>query len=795
MNTRIALRVSLPMLLVSVAAVAQDWPCWRGPQLDGVLRGVDPFSQPFDLRVGWSRTIGAGYSGIVAADGAAVTMFSDGESDFLGAFDMATGAERWRVQIGQTYEGRHGSEDGPSSTPCVVDGRVFGAGPHGRFLAVDLATGQTAWSVDLAKTHNVRVPWYGFGASPLPIGPAVFLPAGTTDGKAGFAFDRQSGKLLWSVSAGWVDYQPTLPLDVPDTLLVTDATHVNIVDARAGVVRARFEHRPGERDMGFPQIVPVGADRLLLGYQDESALFTFDRAADPPLRELWRTRDLRDSYNPPVVHGKTVFGLSGVFLVAIDLDSGARLWKSREPGARGLILVGEHLVLLANNGDVVVAEARREGYRETARIHVAGRGGFTAPIFAGGRILVRNTETLASIVVTPRSGGATEAVATRSAPPLGEFGHLVQRLREAQQPSKLLDEWWQKQRSFPVVENDSMVHFLYRGPAADVALLGDMAPDRGLPVPMERIPGTDVFYRSFEYAPDGLWQYAFLVDHDRVEMDPLNSARAPAVATIGGNPQSFGYESPELESVLRMPRFARAEFLTEAPGVGARLEKIPFAPTGERFLSTPRDVVVYLPDGYRADGPPYPVLYVLGGDLWLEHGHMRNALDHLMKERVAPAIVVFVPYHEGSRDRLDAEDHAKILLDQIVPLVDQRYRTLPRGAVLGAGADGPGALVAAFRAPERFPRVALQSPEIDPEELALIEPTQGRPEHVYLDWSRYETRVLDENTDYRSMARKLERVLQSRGCTVSGGEVQAGPGWDSWSSRLDRVLAALLPVE
>ena len=75
-----------------------DWPRWRGAGFDGkATTGSRPFAKPFELRVRWKRTLGAGYSGVVVSGGHAVTMFSDGTRDFVVSLSADTGTEEWRV--------------------------------------------------------------------------------------------------------------------------------------------------------------------------------------------------------------------------------------------------------------------------------------------------------------------------------------------------------------------------------------------------------------------------------------------------------------------------------------------------------------------------------------------------------------------------------------------------------------------------------------------------------------------------------------------------------------------------
>ena len=778
-----------------VVAAGDDWPQWRGRAQDGSAADDRVFSRPFRLRLAWSRAIGAGYSGVSIVDDKVVTVFTDGVTEFVGAFAAETGDELWRVDLGEAYQGRHGSEDGSSSTPAIAGGRVFALSGHGRLTAVDLDDGRQLWRVDLVAEHDAVTPWYGFGASPVPTGDVVYLSVFTRQGVSGMAFAAETGELAWTVRGNWLDYHPAIESRAGEGLLVADGSDLALVDTSTGEERFRFNHAQ-DADLAYPQLLPVETDRLLLTYEPHADLYRLGPDGEP-LELVWRSRELRDCYTPPVHHDGVIYGLSGIFLVAVDAATGERLWKSRRPGARSLILVDGHLVLLSSGGEVVVAAASPDGYREVASVQATDRGGYTSPSFAGEGIVVRNTSHLARVEVVPAVATPPADVAAAGTAPPGPFRDFVESLADAADPTPLLDAWWSRQTRFPVVEGDAVVHFVFRGSlheggAREVALLGDMTEDSHLPEALHRVGDTDLFYRSYAYERSGVWSYSFLIDLERVVTDPMNPL------TVAGfpqqNPVSVGFELPEVQSIVRMPGWEPAAFLEDAAG-GGRLELVPFeSPTAYRQ----RDLTVYLPAGYApadSEAVGYAALYVLGSGPWLEHAKLVNALDNLMGSAARPAVVVLVPYHDGSWDRMGADSYADMMLDEIVPLIEGRYPIAGPSLLLAAGDDAQSALVLALRAPGKFPRLALHSPRIPAADFSGVPPGAAAPEAAFIEWSRYEPRIHDENLDYRALAERTAELLRRAGTTVVSAELATGPGWTSWGARLDRSLAFLLPPD
>ena len=87
------------------------WPQFRGPNVDGVSQESGIFNDvgPLTLEIGWKRAIGGGYSGISIVDGAAVTVYQTDDAIVVVAFDVDTGQEQWRYDVGDTYAGINGS--------------------------------------------------------------------------------------------------------------------------------------------------------------------------------------------------------------------------------------------------------------------------------------------------------------------------------------------------------------------------------------------------------------------------------------------------------------------------------------------------------------------------------------------------------------------------------------------------------------------------------------------------------------------------------------------------------------
>ena len=164
-----------PLAVRVQQASAGPWTQWGGPTRDFVVR-ADRLADSWPEGgppVLWSRPLGTGHSAIVADEGRLFTMYRAGNGraqqgpwdaeEAVVALDALTGRTLWEHK----YPSRR--EDfsfgaGPHSTPLVVGDRVFTIGTNQQLFAFDKQTGEVLWSHDLIAE---------FGSPELLIRPVV----------------------------------------------------------------------------------------------------------------------------------------------------------------------------------------------------------------------------------------------------------------------------------------------------------------------------------------------------------------------------------------------------------------------------------------------------------------------------------------------------------------------------------------------------------------------------------------------------------------------------------------------
>ena len=85
-----------------------------------------------------------------------------------------------------------------------------------------------------------------------------------------------------------------------------------------------------------------------------------------------------------------LYGFDDKLLKCIDLE-GKELWRERGLGQGALMAADGRLIVISEQGELVVARATPEGYQELSRAKVLdGDVCWTMPVLANGRIYCRN---------------------------------------------------------------------------------------------------------------------------------------------------------------------------------------------------------------------------------------------------------------------------------------------------------------------------------------------------------------------------------------------------------------------
>ncbi len=356
--------------------------------------------------------------------------------------------------------------------------------------------------------------------------------------------------------------------------------------------------------------------------------------------------------------------------------------------------------------------------------------------------------------------------------PFESFIYRLEKTPEVKRAS--LVEEYLGSAEVPVVEGTS-VWFVYRDPAASsVSVAGDFNDWKAGMDILEKVPGTDLFYLRMEYESDARLDYKFVIDGSRWVLDPLNPARV-----TGG----FG---PNCE--LAMPGYLQPPEIIFDPDIphGEVIE--------ERFVSeilgNERGIYFYLPPGYSDGEEIYPVLFIHDGGEYISLGSMVIVADNLIAAGgIDPLIMVFIDPVDRSGEYKSGKGFMRMITEEIVPMVDGRFRTdrdpASRG-MMGASLGGLISVHITWDNPGLFGFCASQSGAFMrnyTDAVKMIEAGPPREIRYYLDWGTYETRIADSNEELR------EAILRG-GHELIWKVYHEGHSWGSWRAHVDDILKA-----
>jgi outer membrane protein assembly factor BamB len=383
------------------------WPDFRGRNRDGryTIEKIRTDWPPDGLPRLWKQPIGLGYASFVVADHRAFTIEQRRAQEVAAAYDVRTGRELWvNSWDGEFAETMGGN--GPRATPTYHDGRVYALGALGELRCLDASTGAVIWRKNILEDNRAYNLDWGMAASPLIVGETVVVLPGGGGGKSVVAYNRHSGDRVWSALDDRQAYTSPMLVTLNGVSQILVVTATRAVGLTTDGSRVLWEY-PWSTYMGINVAQPVLLDdrRVFLSaaYDHGAALIDISKNADRwSVRTVWENNRMKNKFTSSVLLNGYLYGLDESILACMDAETGQLKWKGGRYGYGQVLLASDHLVVLTEDGDVVLVKATPDRHQEVARFPGIEGKTWNHPVVADGRLLVRNIREMAAFDIRPK---------------------------------------------------------------------------------------------------------------------------------------------------------------------------------------------------------------------------------------------------------------------------------------------------------------------------------------------------------------------------------------------------------
>jgi outer membrane protein assembly factor BamB len=395
-------RAAAPLTPVQTGehVVPPYWTDFRGPNRAGVYAEteIDPDWPAAGLPRLWKQPVGGGYASFTVAEGRAYTIEQRRDREAITAYDIETGRELWAFAYPALFDEIMGGA-GPRATPVYRDGLLYSLGANGNLYCLSAKTGRPKWSKNILADNSARNQEWGMAASPLIVDGIVVVTPGGAQGKSIVAYDRLTGAPVWRALDDRAGYTSPILATLAGRRQIVWISAQRAVGLAPENGALLWEYAfPAQNDMNCSQPVVVDASSVLLSSSmgPGAALLQISKSGETyAARAVWANSRLKNKFNSSVLYQGYVYGLDDTILACIDARTGELKWKGGRYGYGQLLLAGGHLVVVTEQGDVVLVRATPDGHRELARFSAIEGRTWNIPAIDNGLLLVRNASKMA----------------------------------------------------------------------------------------------------------------------------------------------------------------------------------------------------------------------------------------------------------------------------------------------------------------------------------------------------------------------------------------------------------------
>ena len=409
MNTkRIALLFSF-VCVISITACAEDWPFIFGPTYNGISKEkgwLDDTPSADDVKILWTKHVGAGCTSVVVSSGRAYTMSNPGRkfepgthADIVYCLDAASGNEIWRFEYKCGLNFKSNTPAGPFATPTVDDDRVYTFSRKGDAYCINAKTKKSIWYKDLKTELGMLMPFQGgFAGSPLVLDNKVVYNAGV----AGVALDKMTGNLIWASDPNVAAQATPVPFEKDGEKLLAMFSGVGLVTVKAetGEELWRFAWPTKYKTNAANPV--ISGNKIFISSWYNVGCTLLDITKDKP-RPIWKYKHMQNHYSTSILHNGFLYGFHISKLTCMDFNTGQVKWTLRGGYGKGNLMMADgKLIVLTEKGVLLIGQAKPEGFEPVIEKKILNEKCYAPPTLANGRIYARSLKgTLICIKTRP----------------------------------------------------------------------------------------------------------------------------------------------------------------------------------------------------------------------------------------------------------------------------------------------------------------------------------------------------------------------------------------------------------
>ncbi len=369
------------------------WTDFRGANRDGSYQETAIKTDWANLQPAWKQPLGGGWASFVIENGRAYTIEQRRAQETVTAYDVQTGREIWTNSWNAEFRESMGG-DGPRATPTYHEGKVYALGATGEFRAIDAKTGKTLWGKNILSEAGASNLQWAMSAAPLVVDDKVIVQPGGKNNSSVVAYNKNTGATVWKSLSDEASYTSPMLVNLAGRKQIMTVTKDRAVGLAPENGTLLWDYSwTNSYGINISQPIVVSANRVFIsaGYGKGAALFEVSGSGNSfSAKTIWENNNMKNKFQSSVLYNGYVYGLDEGILTCLDVNTGERKWKGGRYGYGQLILASGHLIVITEEGNLVLVKAAPDKHTEVAQIPALQGRSWNVPAMANGKLLIRN---------------------------------------------------------------------------------------------------------------------------------------------------------------------------------------------------------------------------------------------------------------------------------------------------------------------------------------------------------------------------------------------------------------------